>query len=111
MTGANGQPAPNDPRSKSPVTFRQEEVTVQVPTMLPPQGVMSAQESPAALGPEVPPVFPPPLPEPPPVPDEPFEWTLHAHGIIANVSIIVGTADWAFIRMSFRQGSICMAVT
>ena len=46
VTGADGHPAPTSERSKLPVTFRQDDVTVQVPTRLPPQGVPLEQDPP-----------------------------------------------------------------
>src|SRR6478609_1791617 len=39
VTAVVGQPAPTNARSSSPVTFRHDDVTDQVPTTLPPQGV------------------------------------------------------------------------
>ena len=52
VTGADGQPAPTSDRSRSPLTFRHDDVTVQVPTTLPPQAVTLGQDAPP----------PPPLP-------------------------------------------------
>src|SRR5690242_16710687 len=47
LTGAVGQPAPTSVRSRLPLTFRQEEETVQVPVRSPPQAVPFEQDAPA----------------------------------------------------------------
>ena len=57
VIGADVQSNPNGFKSMSPDSLRQEDVTVQVPTTLPPHGVMPVQDPP-----------PPPLPELPPEP-------------------------------------------
>src|SRR4029077_8462020 len=62
VTGAEGHPAPTNDRSRLPVTFRQDDVTAQVPTRLPPQDVTLEQDPPAPPPPELPaePAAPPP---------------------------------------------------
>jgi hypothetical protein len=75
VTDADAHPRDNTDISSCPVTFRQDEVTVQVPTTSPPQGTTLVQEAPPAppLGlppvPTVPPLaFVPPVPFAPPRP-------------------------------------------
>ena len=46
VTGAVGQPAPTSERSRLPLTFRHDDVTVQAPTRFPPQAVTFGQEVP-----------------------------------------------------------------
>ena len=70
MTGAEGQPAPTSERSRVPLTFRHDDVTVQVPTRSPPQAVTFEHDVPAPPVPGLPPApTAPPLPDFPPVPD------------------------------------------
>ena len=67
VTGADGQPAPAliNVMSSSPATFRHDDVTFQVPTTSPPQGLTLEQD--------VPPPLPPPAPpEPDVAPDPPM---------------------------------------
>src|SRR5580698_76649 len=59
LTGAEGQPAPTNVRSRSPVTWRHDEVTFQAPTRLPPQAVTLEQDPPCVPPPELPPAAPP----------------------------------------------------
>ena len=82
VTGADGQPAPTSERSRLPVTFKQDDATVQVPMRSPPHAVTLEQEPPAPPLPARPPVaLVPPLPEFPAAPDEPPEPVLHDHEI------------------------------
>jgi hypothetical protein len=69
VIGAEVQPAPTTDGSSVPLTVRQDEVTVQVPTTLPPQAVTFEQDAPAPPDAEIPPPAAPPLPSLPPVPD------------------------------------------
>jgi hypothetical protein len=57
VTGADAQPAPNNAKSRAPVTFRQDAVTAQVPVMSPPHGVPFEQDGPPPLFPPVPPLL------------------------------------------------------
>ena len=85
MTGAEGQPAPTSERSRLPLTFRQDDVTVQVPTRFPPQAVTFGQEVPPPPVPEIPPeLTAPPVPGVPPVPDRAFPPELQPHEISAG---------------------------
>ena len=85
MTGADGQPAPTSERSRLPVTFRHDEVTAQVPTRFPPQGVTFGQEAPVPPVPVLPPVLTvPPLPGVPPVPVNMFAAELQPDEISAG---------------------------
>ena len=69
VTGADGHPAPTDAKSRSPVTLRHDDVTVQDPTTSPPHGATLEQAPAAPPLPERPPVATaPPLPELPPLP-------------------------------------------
>src|SRR5579863_584377 len=73
VTGADGQPAPTRERSRLPVTFRQDDVTVQVPTRSPPHAVTFGHEVPTPPVPEIPPeLTAPPVPGVPPVPGRAF---------------------------------------
>jgi hypothetical protein len=86
VTGAVGHPAPNDAKSRLPVTFRHDDVTVQVPTTMPPQGVTLGQDPPA-----------PPLPDFAPVPDEPPRLELHPPRITPKAIAIARAADWTLV--------------
>jgi hypothetical protein len=65
VTDADEQAAPTDDKSKSPLTVRHDDNTVQVPTTSPPQASTLEQELPPlpVLPPELLPELPP---EPPP---------------------------------------------
>jgi len=105
-------------KSSSPVTFRHDDVTVQVPTTLPPQGVTLSQDALPPPLPELPPVStppellelppvstppellelppvptPPPPLELPPVPDGLSSSELHAPEITPNATAAARTAD------------------
>jgi hypothetical protein len=73
LMGADAHPAPTFEGLSSPPTFRHDDITVQAPTMLPPQAVTLEQAGPpAAPVPELPPVPTiPPVPEVPPAPELP----------------------------------------
>lgn len=86
MTGADGHPAPTSDRSRAPLTVKHDDVTVQVPTTLPPQGAPFEHDPPA-----------PPPPEVPPVPGEPPEPALHALAINPNAAAVARTADEIFV--------------
>jgi len=89
------------------VSVRQDELTVQVPTTLPPQAVPFEQEDPPPVPLEAPPVpVVPPVLELPPVPDEPRELELQAPEIIANARVIVRKADWTFIEGLLPRGNL-----
>jgi len=75
-----------------PLTVKHDDVTVQVPTALPPQGDTSGQD----FAPPVPLLELPPAPFPP-VPDE-FELMVHAPEIIPNNIAVARAADCAFIE-------------
>jgi hypothetical protein len=59
VTGADGQPKPNNDRSSAPDTVRHDDVAAHVPTTSPPQGVKLEQDAPPppllALEPDLPP--------------------------------------------------------
>src|SRR4029079_17213803 len=94
VTGAGGQFNPASDRSTSPDTFRHDDITVQVPTTLPPQTATLVQVPPPV---ELPPV--PLLPELPPVPDEEPELALHAADTMPSATAMATTADWIFIGL------------
>src|SRR5678810_258311 len=87
VTGVDGQPAPTSDRSRSPLTVRHDDVTVQVPTTSPPHADTLAQEPPA----------PPRPPELPAVPDGLPKPELQAPATIP--SAIVTTTDLTFIGL------------
>ena len=87
--------------SSFPLNFRQDELTVQVPTTLPPQAVTLSQE--AWPPPELPPVPPICVPlEIPLMPDGVSECMLHAP-MVANDIAITRRADWTFIVRLLRR--------
>lgn len=92
VTGADGQPAPTSERSSVPLTLRQDDATVHVPTTLPAQGVTLGQDAPPPL-PAVPP--PPGLP-PPPV--GPTGLELHAAENIPAASADARAAERTFMK-------------
>lgn len=67
VISADVQPAPTTEGSSVPLTVRHDDVTVQVPTKLPPQAVTFEHEAPEPPLPEAPPA---PIAPPPPVPNE-----------------------------------------
>ena len=88
VTGAIGQLAPATVRSSAPATLRQEDVTVQVPTTSPAQGVTLGQDAPPAPPPPPGPVAPaPPAPGDPPVPE--LHPSPNTPSAIANASAAV----------------------
>jgi hypothetical protein len=92
VTGADVQPAPTNEGSRLPLTSRQEDVTIQVPTRSPPQAVTFEQDAPAPPAPEIPPALTtPPLPDFPPVPDEAPEPELHAIEISPGPTAVAST--------------------
>src|SRR5262245_35634412 len=90
VTGAGGQFKPANVRSRLPLTFRHDDITVHVPGKLPPQGDTLEQDDP------LPP--PCPLPELPPVPDWPPELELHAPEMMPRAIAMARAADWTFIE-------------
>jgi hypothetical protein len=64
--------------------LRHDDVTVQAPTALPPQGATLEQDDPPPA---------PPPPALPPAPDDPPEPELHAHATRQNPIAILETAD------------------
>lgn len=130
MTGAVGQPAPINVRSRLPLTLMQEALTFQVPTTLPPHAVTFEQEAPAAPpiepaspplpevleAPEAPPLLviappllaiaPPLLPGVPALPAVPFEPPAHAPEITATAAAITKAADRIFIEWFLSKGSV-----
>src|SRR5580704_5425031 len=114
LTGAEGQPAPTNVRSRSPVTWRHDELTFQVPIRLPPQAVTLEQDPPCVPPPELPPAAPPvplaalppvpPAEELPPVPDSPPAPEPQAPEIIPAATPNAKTTDCTFIGGgSFEQ--------
>ena len=106
VTGADGQLAPATVRSSAPATFRQDDVTVQVPTTLPPQGVTLGQDDPPA----------PPLPSPsrpsppalPPAPGDPPEPELHPSQNIPSAIANASAAARIFMKRRLAPfGSHC----
>ena len=91
--------------STSPLNFKHDELTVQLPTALPPQGVTFEQD--ASFPPELPPLpVPPPAPpvvEIPLVPEGLFELVLQAPKP-SSVTVIASAADWTFISNLSFQG-------
>ena len=88
VTGADAQPAPAKDRFRSPLTFRQDDATVQVPTTLPPQAVTLGQGAPPPpLFPAAPVVAAPP--ELPPAPGDPPPSGLHP---AENIPIAIASA-------------------
>jgi hypothetical protein len=130
LMGADVHPAPTFEGLSSPLTFRHDDITVQDPTMLPPQGVTlehdgapapplvpdvpSVPELPPVLitpaVPEVPPVpeLPPMLelpavPELPPVPEPPPEPELHAPENVPPAAASTRTAERTFMHTYWRH--------
>ena len=89
VTGADGQPAPTSDRSSAPATFRHDDVTVQVPTTLPPQGVTLEQDAPPPLPPG--PVAPAAAsPTDPPGPEvHPYRQTRPAQYQSASATVLI----------------------
>jgi hypothetical protein len=100
--------------STLPVTVKQDDATVQVPTTFPPQGV-TLEHAPLPEFPPVPvavalPELPPvavavALPELPPVADPLSEWMVHAPGSMPNASTIATRTDAIFIERFLPEGS------
>src|SRR5450432_3879700 len=120
VTGAVAQPAPINIIFRFPLTLRQDAMTFQVPTTLPPQPVTFEQDAPAPPVPlELPPVpnapalelpavpTAPPLPLLPPLPDDRPE---HATAIIPSAIAIAKAADWTFIAPT-PSGDTSVAAT
>ena len=110
VTGTVVQPIPSPVKSAFPLTLRQDDVTFQVATALPPQAV-PLEHDPAPPPPlEVPPAPPDPLLEVPPVPDGVLDVGLHAPEIIANAIANTRAADCTFIERSPSKGGTCRAL-
>jgi hypothetical protein len=77
--------------SRFPPSVRHEDITVQVPTTLPPQGDTLEQDP-------VPAAPPAPLPGFPPAPDGLLDPELQAPEIIPNATAVARNADWTFIE-------------
>jgi hypothetical protein len=109
VTGAEGHPAPTNDRSKVPVTLRHDDITAQVPTTLPPQGVTLEQDPPVAPPPELPAVLPPaPLlevPAAPPAPPPPVP-LLQPWVAIADATTITPTSPMSSLRMRSPEGPV-----
>jgi hypothetical protein len=90
VAGAGGQLSPASVRSCSPVTFKHDDVTFQVPTTLPPQGATFEHEA----APPPAPVFP----VLPPVPDWGLVVVLQAAQSNPNVVSRARTADWTLVE-------------
>lgn len=100
VTAADGQPALASVKSSSPVTFRHDDETVQVPATVPAQGVTLGQ-----AGPGSPPLpFDPLLlpPEPPPLPPDP---PLHPSRAIAAARATAHMSPRSPLRMRGSVGS------
>jgi hypothetical protein len=92
---------PSHAGSTLPFTVKHDDITVQVPTTLPPQAVTFWQDEP----PPVPPLDVPPVPGPvpplelPPVPEGAPEVAVHAPEIVPAVNAIARAADLTFMEM------------
>jgi hypothetical protein len=84
---------PSHAAATLPFTVRHDDITVQVPTTLPPQGDTFEQDGPLPPAPVVPPL------ELPPAPDWlPGLLEAHAPPIIMSAVATNRTADWTFIE-------------
>src|SRR5689334_17958093 len=89
VTGAVGQPAPTSDRSREPLTVRQDDATVQLPTTSPPHAVTSGHDAPPPL---------PPVPALPPVPVDPPSPVLQASENAAAAIANTSAAERSFIN-------------
>jgi hypothetical protein len=93
---------PTSEMSRAPLKFRQDDVTFQVPTTLPPHGAPFGQDGPPVPAVPVDPAVP--LLELPPVPVRlPVE--LQAPEITANPIVRARAADWTFIEGLLTKGN------
>ena len=114
--GANRQPVPTNCKSSSPPTLKQDSVTVQVPTISPPQGVPFAQEPPAPptpllppappIAPERPPPPPDGAPEAPPFVDVPGLVVLHPPTTSSNAAIVTTGSSLVSQRVLAKVGVV-----
>jgi len=82
------------------LNVRQDDVTFQVPTTLPPQAVPFGQDPPDPPAVPVLPATPVPAGPPPPVPDGPEFAELQAPEMLPNATAITRAADCSFIDLS-----------